>query len=104
MITAAWLRSLHACESQVALFERTFPDGAPLTAAAVQTARTAKLDLAWLARHPSAPADLLAVLAGDTDYYVRWAVAGNPSAAADLLAVLAGDSHWSVRWAVAARS
>ena len=45
-ITLAHLKG--ACADQRALFQRTFPDGAPLTEEFVDTALKARLDILWL--------------------------------------------------------
>ena len=48
-ITFQSLRRRGACFSQHRLFERTFPKGAALTLENCKKARTARLDLIWLA-------------------------------------------------------
>ena len=49
------------------------------------------------ARDPTTPPDVMAVLAVDRDWCVRWRVADNPAAPADVLARLASDPDAEVR-------
>ena len=51
--------------------------------------------------NPSTPAEALAELAKDSDWYVRYYVACNPNTPAEALAELAKDSDWHVRMNVA---
>lgn len=50
-ITAAKLRSLGACEDQVAVFEREWPDGLRLTLKACMRFVELYLDIDWAAEH-----------------------------------------------------
>jgi hypothetical protein len=47
-----------ACEEQRALFQKTFPDGAPVNEDSVDKALAAGLDIIWLARLLPPPARL----------------------------------------------
>ena len=46
-LTSALLRAHDACSKQVAVFEKVFPEGAPLTKAAFRRADAAGLDVWW---------------------------------------------------------
>ena len=48
-ITAAWLREQGACEEQVAIVAREWPDGARPLLATARKARRLGLDVGWLA-------------------------------------------------------
>lgn len=48
VVTAKWLTSVGACESQVARFRRCFPKGTTVTAASVIKAMDAGLPILWL--------------------------------------------------------
>ena len=50
-ITVDWLVEHNACDSQVEVFEKVFPDGADITLENLQTAADAGLDIDWLISH-----------------------------------------------------
>ena len=78
-ITAEFLRKMRACESQVSIFERAFPDGAEVTAESLAKAHAAGLGVAWVAQNTSSPPALLKILAAGADADVRRGVAQNTS-------------------------
>jgi len=48
-VTAQMLRRKHACEGQVAIFEKEWPDGAEVTFDSCQRAVALDLDISWFA-------------------------------------------------------
>ena len=54
-----------------------------------------------LAKNPNTPVEVLAALAKDEDYYVRYGVARNPNSPVGVLAELAKDEYSYIRYWVA---
>jgi hypothetical protein len=59
-ITKEWLEECDACESQVVLFARLYPNGMELIRAALIEAANAGLQVSWLANHLDIRPSLLA--------------------------------------------